>query len=210
MNSKKEHLLIFLIFLSNELLLNGYYYGEVTITLVNAPLLNPKYGPEYCQSDIIVSFGTYDELQEREITSKTKNLFRRDGSLNLLHPNNYSKKELKGSYLYEYQLINKGNKYHPVKKYILNLSKVKESIKINNLKYPKKWYLKIEGIYRDKIIQMLDNNLNGLKQNFSLIITIKDDKRKYNIYDIVTRTLEIKNFPHRNINLRSTIRVGVN
>ncbi len=49
----------------------GYYYGELTLTLVNNCLLDRTQGREYCQSDIEVSLGTYDETTKRDISKPT-------------------------------------------------------------------------------------------------------------------------------------------
>ena len=43
---------------------DGFYYGEVTVTLVNSPILDENQGAEYCQSDISISLGTYENKIE--------------------------------------------------------------------------------------------------------------------------------------------------
>ena len=46
----------------------GYFYGEITLTLVTSPILDPNQGSEYCQSNIDVMFGSYDEKKDRDTT----------------------------------------------------------------------------------------------------------------------------------------------
>lgn len=42
-----------------SLIRNGKYYGEIGMTLVYNPILDEKYGREYCRINIDASFGTY-------------------------------------------------------------------------------------------------------------------------------------------------------
>lgn len=42
-----------------SLIRNGKYFGEVTMTLVYEPLLDARFGSEYCRTNIDVSFGAY-------------------------------------------------------------------------------------------------------------------------------------------------------
>ncbi|NVN97361.1 S8 family serine peptidase, partial [Candidatus Nomurabacteria bacterium] len=49
---------------------DGYYYGQVKITLVTAPGIDIYQGAEYIQSDIDIAFGTY----ESKIEVKVRNL----------------------------------------------------------------------------------------------------------------------------------------
>jgi hypothetical protein len=73
---------------------DGYYYGEITVTMVSSPILEVSQGAEYCQSNIDVMFGSYDSKTERDITQKTiKNPIGADGRQNVLATNLYSKKE---------------------------------------------------------------------------------------------------------------------
>ena len=47
---------------------DGYFYGELTVTLVTSPILEVSQGAEYCQSNIDVYLGSYDEKIEKDIT----------------------------------------------------------------------------------------------------------------------------------------------
>lgn len=53
-----------------SLIKNGKYYGEICMTLAYKPILNHRFGKEYCQTNIDVSFGTYNYNEDG--TSKFK------------------------------------------------------------------------------------------------------------------------------------------
>jgi len=50
---------------------NGYYTGQIIVTLVYNPILSPSQGPEYCQSNIDIKMGTYDKKVDRDTTRRT-------------------------------------------------------------------------------------------------------------------------------------------
>jgi hypothetical protein len=51
----------------NSLIRNGKYYGEICMTLAYNPILDERYGREYCRTNIDVSFGTYKHDESGEI-----------------------------------------------------------------------------------------------------------------------------------------------
>ena len=53
------------------LIKDGLYTGQVFVTLVYAPVLSPSQGIEYCQSNLDVKFGSYDEKQARDTSVVT-------------------------------------------------------------------------------------------------------------------------------------------
>jgi len=53
-----------------SLIRNGKYYGEIGMTLAYNPLLDQKFGQEYCRSNIDVSFGTYKYMLDGKIAFK--------------------------------------------------------------------------------------------------------------------------------------------
>lgn len=184
---------------------DNYYTGEITVTLVASPDLVQSQGEEYCQSNIDVYFGTYNDKVER--SGKTiRNLIGKDsGAKNLLNPQVYSKREIKKNHQFkdERLLKNFHQKYQPVKKWVVNLSEISEANKIRYTEYPKRWFLKIEGLFRDHIEKIEDK----IKTDFCLIITIKDNKHGTSVYDNVTAGLEQNNFIQKNINVRSKIQL---
>ncbi len=191
----------------------GYFYGEIKITLVANPVLNEKQGVEYCQSNIDVFFGTYDKLKERDITKPNiLNEIGLDGNENLIKSSCYSqhfKKDYTSSFAKERMLLDYGKKYQPIKKWVVNLEEMTPANKENFLKAPKKWYLKVSGLYRDfsESLALIDGE--ELSQDFSIIITIRDNKRKHNVYDTVSHLLRQRNFNHSDIKLRQQIRANI-
>ena len=189
---------------------DGYYYGNITLTVVSFPVLRNQ-GSEYCQSNLDIKFGTYDEIKERDTSKSTiLNEIGPDGTNNVLRDANYSaryKKDTESAYATERLLINYGNKYNPIKKYSVNLSEMTEGNKESALKAPKFWYLKVRGLYRDFAEEMAQIDGEELSQEFAIIITIKDDKREKQVYNEVTQLLNNRNFNHSNISLRSEIRI---
>ncbi|WP_343640809.1 S8 family peptidase [Chryseobacterium sp.] len=191
---------------------NGIYYGEIILTLVSAPILSESQGAEYCQSNLEVRLGTYDKLKNRKGRT-IRNEIGLDNSENLLRGALYSasyRKDQTGEFARERTLIQYGDKYQPIKKYAVNLSEMTVGNKAKYLTAPKKWYLHIEGFYRDFIAKREEIDGIELSQDFCLIITIRDDKKKQNVYDQATKLLNESGFIHNNINLRSEVRIPVN
>ncbi len=189
----------------------GFFYGEVKVTLVSQPVLREKQGSEYCQSNLDVKFGTYDNIKDRGI-EKTNilNEFGPDDAKNVLLDSNYKsafKKDTESDYARERVLLNYGKKYQPVKKYSVNLNEMTNSNKEHNLESSRKWYAKITGTYRDFAENFAQKDGEILNQDFTLVVTIKDNKRQFNIYDEVTQLLETRNFLHSNIKLREEVRI---
>jgi hypothetical protein len=194
---------------------NNFYTGQVVATLVYDPILEPSQGSEYCQSNIDMYFGSYDEKKERDVTKNNiLNPIGRENSKNILLPSNYSKTAIKSSTggfgLTERMLIAYGDKFYPVKKYAVDLSEMTLSNKQKHLKGDKLWFLKIEGLYRDFIEKKALEESFELSQEFCVIITIKDPLKECKVYDEVTRLLDVNNFWHNNIKLRQDVDVRVN
>lgn len=194
---------------------DGVYTGQVVVTLVYDPILEPSQGSEYCQSNIDILFGSYDRKKDRDITKNNiLNPIGRENSKNLLNYGNYSKTAIKSSTeefgLTERMLIEYGDKFYPVKKYAIDLSEMTPANKEKHLKGDKLWFLKVEGLYRDFIEKKAAAESFELSQDFCVIITIKDPAKECQVYDEVTRLLDTNNFWHNNIKLRQDIDVRVN
>lgn len=193
---------------------SGVYDAQISVTLVCAPLLDPTQGPEYCQSDIKVSLGTYDKIKERDISKPyIKNEFGRDGNFNTLVPSNFSKRKLAKYHsiiktTHEEKFLTEFGKFHPVKKYTFNLDDYTDGQIGNNFNRDKKWYLKLEGLYRDQA-ECNATAKTDLVQEFCLIITIKDPSGKQQVYEEMSNLLEQHNFWYQNIKLRNENRVQV-
>ena len=190
---------------------DGFYYGHVNLTLVTAPVLKSQ-GSEYCQSNLDVKFGTYDKIKTREIEqSSILNEFGPDGAENLLRKSNYKRsyeRDLDAKYARERFLLNFGKKYHPIKKYSVDLEGFTPANKERKLKSPKNWYLRIEGLFRDFIQDFAEQNDEELSQDFCMILTVKDTKQTHNVYNEVSQLLTNGNFMHQDISIREDIRIN--
>lgn len=192
---------------------DGYFYGEVTVTLVTSPILDISQGAEYCQSNMDVFFGSYDEKVDRDISQPhIKNPIKPEGNKNLLDEGIYSKRVVKNvdnQFTKERVLLAYGKKYQPVKKWVVNFDELTDTNRENYLKAPKQWYLKLQGVYREHTETMCERLNITPKQEFCLIVTIRDTKKKGNIYNEVTQLLDVHSFIHKNIQLKEQVRVRI-
>ena len=194
------------------LIRDGYYTGQIKATLVYDPVLDASQGIEYCQSNLDIKFGSYDEKVPRDIEKRhILNPVGRQGAQNLFLLNNFSKTKMKNRTndfaLKERLQIQYKDKYYPVKKYAIDLSDLTEKKKIDYLSEDKKWFLYLQGVYREHTEQMAQLESFQLSQEFCLILTIKDPLAKERVYDNVTQKLDEYNFWHSNIKITSDISI---
>jgi hypothetical protein len=95
------------------------------------------------------------------------------------------------------------------KKYAVNLEEMTPTNRINYLTAPKKWYLQVEGFYRDFITHAAETDGEELSQDFCIIVTIRDNKKRHNVYDQVTKLLNDNGFIHSDINLKNEVKVSI-
>jgi Subtilase family len=191
---------------------NGLFYGEITVTLVTNPYLDGTQGPEYCQTDVSISMGTYEYVKERDTEVATiRNPIGRGNPQNVLLSSHYKAKYRKGlggtAFSSERQLRDESSKYHPVKKYAINLDEMSDAHRMRALPNSRKWYLQLKGLVNYAAEQSLSNE--ELAQDFCLMITIRDPHRQHDVYSSVTRSLDAFNFPHSNIKLRNENRIDL-
>ncbi|KJR47343.1 putative serine protease [Desulfosporosinus sp. I2] len=133
----------------------------------------------------------------RDTTKPTiKNPIGRDGGQNLLASSMYTRRKPSLNHefhLSEKTLIQYGDKYYPNKKYAVDLSQATVANKENHLESPKKWYLKIEGVYRKYIEELAITEKKDLEQEFCLVITIRDPNGKKDVYTETTQLLDVNN-----------------
>lgn len=190
---------------------DGFFYGEIKITLVGQPVLREKQGAEYCQSNLELMFGTYENIKERDTTkANILNEIGPDDTQNVLLDSNYKSahiKDTESEYARERVLLNYGKKYQPVKKYSVNLSEMKDARQRDSLAGNRKWYAKIKGTYRDFAETLAIQDGEELNQDFTLIVTIRDTKAQKQVYNEVSRLLAERNFLHSNIKLREEVQI---
>lgn len=197
-----------------SLIRDGFYTGQIIATLVYDPILDPTQGIEYCQSNVDIKFGSYNEKTDRDVSKRNiLNPVGRQGAQNLFIDTLYSKRIMKDNEcdfaLKERLLIQYGDKYYPVKKYAVDLSELSESNKQNHATADKQWYLYLRGLFREHTEQKALFEHSTPSQDICLIITIRDPERKSHIYDEVTQSLDAFNFWHSNIKISSNISVHI-
>ena len=196
------------------LIRDGFYTGQIIVTLVYEPILDPSQGFEYCQSNMDVKFGSYDEKTPRDTTRNgILNPVGRIGSQNVLVGSIYSKVKMRESTedfaLKERMLIQYGDKYYPVKKYAVDLSELTEGNKIKYTSADKKWYLRLDGTYRSNIEERAILEGQDLSQEFCMMITIKDPLHEKAVYNGITQKLDEYNFWHSNIKISEDISINI-
>ncbi len=193
---------------------DGFYHGEVKVTLVTNPVLKTSEGPEYCQSNLNIKFGTMSGIKERDITKHTiLNPYGPDNAKNALYTGYYSSKVIKKTVDDEFSrerlLIQYGKKYHPIKKYAINLDDMKPADKRDCLRNDCKWFMRIEGNYREAVERKAKRTGEKLEQEFCALITISDPAGKAPVYTEITQQLISKGFNYQDVQLKNEVKQRV-
>lgn len=191
---------------------NGFFRGQIILTLVNKTLVDEKQAGEYCQSNLDVFFGTYESEKERDTSKPTIiNPLGLDENQNILSDSLYRSSSIGihpiTGFERECTLVKYGKKYHPVKKYAVDLAEMKPAPREKSLPADRKWYLKIEGLYRDFIERDALKKDYQLSQEFCMILTIRDPLGTAPVYDEVTQQLNNENFVHHDVRVRNIVRI---
>ena len=191
----------------------GYYYGDITVTLATDPVLIASQGNEYCQSQVDVLLETFDHVKHVDL-SQSSNLRNEDrmssDSVNVLSGRFYGKPAFKNNNLGERILIEKGKKYQPIKKYHVSLSEMTPKNKKKALLKGRKWAIKLEGLYRRAAEILRDADGIDISQKIVLIVTIKDPEKRGVIYNECKTLLGIRGYVHNDIEIRNTMHVDNN
>ena len=195
------------------------FHGQIALTVVCKSRLKASHGPEYCQSEIAVEFGTIEGIEDRDTTKKGIRNPRGpvDGKNVLL--NSRYKKSVFGietadlitdmSFARERTLLEFDQKYYPVKKYVVDLDEMKPAERRDCLDGNRLWFLKVTGLFRDDAIREAKKTGEILQQEFCVLLTIRDPKGKAPVYTEVTQQLQEKNFAYSNVRLKNEIREHV-
>jgi len=189
---------------------DGFFRGQIVVTVVGKPLLKSTEGPEYCQSDIHVAFGTMDGVKLRDTSKPTvRNEYGPEGNKNIMNADLYSRGTfdlLEGdSFDRERTLIRYGQKYYPVKKYAVDLEEMTKGNRTKYLRKDRKWYLKVTGLFRDEVEREAARTGEILQQDFCIMITIRDPEGTVPVYNEVTQQLHAENFVNAGIRLRNEV-----
>jgi hypothetical protein len=196
-----------------SLVYQGLYYGQVTITLVTQPFIDPYQGVEYIQDDIDISFGTFAEKVKVVGSKINRNPIDTKDTFNLLRSGIYSsvkQRAATAAFKSERFLKNYKDGYRdqfvPVKKWCFDLEELRETAKNEKLNSSRNWYLTLEGSYRNNYeLRMKDSDES--RQKFVLIATIRDTRRKGKAYNEVAQLLSRLNFVHEDIKLNQHVQV---
>mgnify|MGYP001643223628 FL=1 len=193
---------------------DGLFHGQITVTMVSAPLLRASEGPEYCQSNINVAFGTMEDIKDRDTSKRTiRNPIGAKDAKNIIQDSLYSSKVfdvLEGeTFGKERTLLKLGQKFYPVKKYAVNLDEMTAANRNNYLKGDRKWYMKVEGLFRDAVEREVKDTGEVLEQDFCILLTIRDPEGKALVYNEVTQQLQQMGFVYSNVQLKNEVREHV-
>lgn len=190
---------------------DGFFYGDITMTLVANPILNFNQGAEYCQTDVEVGLYTYaDEhyidLNNVDTSRYYRNSLRLDGCINVLSEEKYSRRRNHGGLgLWECNQIEKLHKFSPVKKFHVNLENMTDTNKHNALNANRHWALKLSALFREESENCIARE--DLQFDAYLIMTIKDPKKRGIVYNQTMNQLNERNFIHQSIELRQDIEI---
>ncbi len=190
---------------------NGYYEGEITVTVVTEPIFKSGEGSEYCQSDVEVLLQTYDRityvvLGAAGVSPTYRNSFRLTGPENVLGKSRYSKRSFRTTDASLRTFICSED-YHPVKKYHINLSQMTPSEKEKCLKKGRHWGMSIKATYRDATLADKESGKNVGDVKAVVILTIRDPHRRGITYDHCMSQLVARNFIHNDITVRQNVNI---
>ena len=190
---------------------DGMYHGQIILTMVSAPILRPSEGPEYCQSDIKVAFGTMEGIKERDTSKRTiRNPYGAEDAANVMRDDLYKKQFFdvleEETFGRERTLLRLGQKFHPVKKYAIDLDEMTDANKKKYLAGSRQWYMKVEALFRDAVEREARSTGEVLEQDFCILLTIRDPSGKAPVYTEITQQLQEKNFVYSNVRLRNEVR----
>ena len=193
---------------------DGMYHGQIILTMVSTPILRSSEGPEYCQSDIKVAFGTMESIKERDTSKRTiRNPYGAEDAANVMRDDLYKRQFFdvleEETFGRERTLLRLGQKFHPIKKYAIDLDEMTDANKKKYLLGNRQWYMKVEALFRDAVEREARSTGEILEQDFCILLTIRDPSGKAPVYTEITQQLQEKNFVYSNIRLKNEVREHV-
>lgn len=190
---------------------DGHFIGEVSVTVVVNPILRKTEKSEYCQSDVKVALQSYDRIEYVVLgAAGTPRTYR--NSERLVNPKNILTKDLyKASSFRSTNPVERtvicGEEYLAVKNYHVNLEQMRPANRNSYLNGNRRWCLSIEATNRDATMADKMNGLDVGTAEAVVIITIKDPKRTGIVYNACLQALDEHNFAHSDIVIRQNINV---
>ena len=190
---------------------DGYYRGELIVTVVTEPVFRNSEHGEYIQSDVEVLLQTYDDTAYYVLgaagTPRTyRNSDRLVGQENVLTKGRYGQRSFDTDEA-EKRTIIWGEPYQPVKKYHVNLQQMTRSQKEKCLKSGRHWGMSIKATYRDAT--MADKATGVVTEDVKavVILTLRDTEHGRIVYDRCMQQLEARNFAHNDVAVRQRVNV---
>jgi hypothetical protein len=195
---------------------NGFYYGDITITLATEPILNVNEAVEYCQSEVDIKLETFDRVEVVQpgapsVSRTIRNADRLRETNNVLSSSNFNAKARRNqsdNFAQERTLVSKYFKFQPIKKYHVSLEDMTKSNKEKMLRSGKRWAIKMKALYREALMtKKALNSEVSLEQKTILIVTIRDPKKQGVAYNQCIQKLNAANFVHNNLQLIQNVRI---
>lgn len=191
---------------------DGFFYGDITVTVVSDPVLKAAEGSEYCQSDVEVLLQTYGGIRYQPLNAMGGSRYYRNSERliepqNILAKNLYSKKSWRSADWEERTLIESEFKYQPVKKYHVNLDMMQPAKRRAYLSNDRHWCLSVKAKYRDSVATDMEYDGTFVNTRATIIITIRDQRHKGVAYKECYASLEEHYFNHSNLAIQQHIQV---
>ena len=90
------------------------------------------------------------------------------------------------------------DQFIPIKKWCIDLEELSPANQKLSLSNDRLWFLKLKASYRNNFEDHIKDS-KDIRQEFALIVTIKDTKKKGTVYNEVSQLLTKYNFIHENI-----------
>lgn len=180
----------------------GFYNGEIIVTLITDPILSVNQGLEYCQSNMDIFFGTYTQKVSRQ--GKTiKNDIGPEETFNLLSKDIFDKKKINSK---EESALREKGKYAALKKYTIDLTKVKKGRMKEKIKSDRLWYLKLKPLYHNYVENLLKKEEINLK--YCVLVTFKSNDGSP-INDSLTNELEIRGYNPNHLEIEVNHKINI-
>lgn len=129
----------------------------------------------------------------------------------MLKSANYSKRQSAGHDRFSLQervQIQFQDKYYPVKKYAVDLERLKPSVRRDRAHKDVSWFLFLQGLFRHSTESQLEILGRPPMQPFVCFVTIRDPRGEAPVYDETMQLLESNHFWHQPISIRNIVQVS--
>ncbi len=155
-----------------------------------------------------------DGIRERDTNVRTiRNPYGANDPKNIMLDSLYSRRFFNvledDSFGKERTLISYGSKYHPIKKYAIDLDEMTHANQEKYLKGNRQWYMELKALFRNALEREAREADQKPQVDFCLLLTVRDPSGKAPVYNEVTQQLQEKNFVYSNMQLRTNVNTQV-